>query len=272
MVENTPEHVDTNQIYSHVFNEAIQEILFGSIEEFNGWIGVKNMKKQCQGNGLNDRVFCAKDENPTWTMYMTQYQIRRFLWHGNVCSLDWQLKRKNTYGRVLCGPAKTNNNNELVHFSYSFMIAELLGISEILLKSMSEISEKETENTMLIAMDGKCEHEAFHKTLPSLTITIFLLYSQDLTHMIFSKTCQSWRTCLYLKIITTSRQKFGLNILAWTTLLLYGHILMVHWIQTKVEFDQHRSDIYRALAERPKDINYFRKYLYQPQSITWNRS
>lgn len=69
---------------------------------------------------------------------MTPYQIRQFLWYGDVSSLDWQIKRKNMYGLVFCGPAGTNNNKKLVHFAHSFIIAELLGFAEFLLKSMSE--------------------------------------------------------------------------------------------------------------------------------------
>ncbi len=58
---------------------------------------------------------------------MTPHQISQFLWYGDILSLDWQLKRKNSYGWVVCGPAGTNNNKKLVHFAHYFMMAESMG-------------------------------------------------------------------------------------------------------------------------------------------------
>ncbi len=71
---------------------------------------------------------------------MTPYQVRQFHCYGDLVSLDWQLKRKNKYGWVFCGPAGTNNNKKLVRYAHTFMIAELIGFAEFLLSAMSEIS------------------------------------------------------------------------------------------------------------------------------------
>ncbi len=37
--------------------------------------------------------------------------------------------------------------------------------------------------------------------------------------------------------------------------------------RTQLEFKQHKSDLYIALADRPKDIDYFREYFDNPESI-----
>ncbi len=37
--------------------------------------------------------------------------------------------------------------------------------------------------------------------------------------------------------------------------------------QTQVEYEKHRSDLYHELADRPKVVEYFRKYLDNPESI-----
>ncbi len=122
--------------------------------------------KLCCKNGFDYRVFYAEDQRPAGIMYMTPYQIRQFLRYGEVLSLDWQLKRKNTYGWVFCGPAGTNNNKKLVHFAHSFMIAELLGFAKFLLKSMCEISGRDIDSITLIAMDGKFDQESFQEAIP----------------------------------------------------------------------------------------------------------
>ncbi len=156
-LENAPEHWDTNPKYSKVFKDATQEILLGPVENFDGQIAiVKLMEKviECQGNRYNYRVFYTDDRQPAGLMYMTLYQIQQFLQYGDLSSLDWQLKRKNTNRWVFCGHLGTNSNKRLVHFALSFMIAEL-GFAEFLLKSMSEISARSLEGLKVIAMDGK---------------------------------------------------------------------------------------------------------------------
>ncbi len=80
--------------------------------------------------------------------------------------MDWQLKRKNKYGWVFCGPAGSNNNKKLVHFAHSFMIAELLGFAEFLIKSMFQISGRMFDSVKVIAMDGKFDHGTFREALP----------------------------------------------------------------------------------------------------------
>ncbi len=70
--------------------------------------------KQCQDNRFDYRVFYAEDGRPAGMMYMTPYQIRPYLTYSDLSLLDWQLKRKNTYGWVFCGPAGTNNNKTIL--------------------------------------------------------------------------------------------------------------------------------------------------------------
>ncbi len=143
ILEDAPEHWGTNPGYSQVFKESMQEVLLGSVKDFDRQIAiVKIMEKvnQCQGNGYDYRVFYAEDGRPGVIMYMTPYQMRQFLLYGDVSSLDWQLKRKNTYGLVFCGPVGMNTNKKLVHFAHSLMITELLGFTAFLLKTISKIS------------------------------------------------------------------------------------------------------------------------------------
>ncbi len=168
-LENAPEHWDTNPIYSQVFKQTMQEVLLGSPEEFDGQIAiVKIMEKVklCRKKGFDYRVFYEEDQHPAGVMYMTPYQIRQFLCYRELLSLDWQLKRKNTYGCVISQSAGTNNNKKLVHFAHSFMIAELLGFANFLLKSICEISGRDINSTTLIAMDGKFDQESFQEAIP----------------------------------------------------------------------------------------------------------
>lgn len=95
---------------------------------------------------------------------MTPFQIRHFLRYGDLIALDSQLKRKNNYGWVFCGPAGMNNNKKLVHYAHSFMIAELLGFQEFVLSSMSEISGRKMSDIKLITMDGKFNDKSLRKT------------------------------------------------------------------------------------------------------------
>ncbi len=37
--------------------------------------------------------------------------------------------------------------------------------------------------------------------------------------------------------------------------------------QTQVDFNKHQSDLYKALSDRPKDVQYFEQYLDYPESI-----
>ena len=168
-LENAPEHWDTDPKYSAVFKQAMQEVLLGDINDFDGQIAVVKIMekvKLCRENGFDYRVYYADDNRPGGMMYMTPYQIRQFLCYGDLIALDSQLKRKNNFGWVFCGPAGTNNNKKLVHYAHSFMIAELLGFQEFVLLSMSEISGRKLSNVKLIAMDGKFDEESFRKTLP----------------------------------------------------------------------------------------------------------
>ena len=164
-LESAPEHWDTNPIYSQTFKDAMQEVLIGPADEFNGQIAVVRIMekvKECQRDGFDYRVFYADDNRPAGMMYMTPYQIRQFLRYGDILALDCQLKRKNTYGWVFCGPAGTNNNKKLVHFAHAFM----LGFAEFLMKSMSEISRRPLSDIKLIAMDGKFDQYSFREVLP----------------------------------------------------------------------------------------------------------
>ncbi len=104
-LELAPEHWDTNPIYSQVFKDAMQEVLVGPIDKFNGQITVVKIMekvKECKDNQFDYRVFCAEDERPAGIMYMTPYQIRQYLRYGDVFALDFQLKRKNKYGQKFC--------------------------------------------------------------------------------------------------------------------------------------------------------------------------
>ena len=170
-LENAPEHWDTNPIYSLVFKEAMQDIVLGSVEDFDGQIAiVKIMEKvkQSQENGFDYRVFYAEDGRPAGLMYMTPFQIRQFLCYCDLTALNWQLKRMNTHGWVFCGPAGTNNNKKLVHFVHAFMITELLGFASFLLKSMSEISRRTLTDIKLIETDGKFVQDSFCEELPGM--------------------------------------------------------------------------------------------------------
>lgn len=171
-LESAQEYWDTNPIYSKVFKDAMQEVLVGPIDDFDGQIAiVKIMEKvkQCQQNRFDYRVFYADDARPAGFMYMTPYQVRQYLRYGDLQALDFQLKRKNTYGWVFCGPAGTNNNKKLVHFAHAFMIAELLGFAEFLINSMNEISGRDNNDIKLIAMDGKFDEDSFRKSMPGMS-------------------------------------------------------------------------------------------------------
>ncbi len=124
--------------------------------------------KQCQDNRFDYRVFYAEDGHPAGIMYMTPYQIRQYLRYSDLSSLDWQIKRKNTYCWVFCGPAGTNNNKKLVHFAHLFMIADLLRFAEFLLTSMSEISGQRMKDIKLIAMDGKFDSTSFRESMAGM--------------------------------------------------------------------------------------------------------
>ncbi len=50
-------------------------------------------------------------------------------------------------------------------------------------------------------------------------------------------------------------------------ILLWSHLEDALNCRTKVEFEQYRSDICKALADRPKDFNYYCGYLDCPKSI-----
>ncbi len=126
--------------------------------------------KECQRNRYDYRVFYTDYSQPAGLMYMTLYQIWRFLQYGDLSSLDWQLKRKNTYRWVFCGPSGTNNTKRLVHFAHSFMIAGMMGFAAFLLTSMSEISGISLEGLKVIAMDGKFDHVSFYENLPGMFV------------------------------------------------------------------------------------------------------
>ncbi len=113
---------------------------------------------------------------------MTPYQVRQYLRYGDLQSLDFQLKRKNTFGWVFCGPAGTNNNKKLVHFAHVFVIAELLGFTEFLINSMNEISGQDNDDIKLIAMDGKFDEESFRESLPGTSFTKVKLTTKQPTH------------------------------------------------------------------------------------------
>ncbi len=66
-LENAPEHWDTDPKYSQVYKDAMQEILLGPVEDFDGQIAIiKIMEKvkECQGNRYDYRVFYTDDGRP----------------------------------------------------------------------------------------------------------------------------------------------------------------------------------------------------------------
>ncbi len=128
--------------------------------------------KHCQGNGYDFGVFYAQDGHPAGMMYTMPYPWQ-VLCHSDLNSMDWQLKRKNTYGWVFCGPAGTNNNKKIVHFVHLFMIAELMWFAEFLLTSMSEISGRSMKDIKVVAMDGKIDQKSFCKTLTFFNSNIY---------------------------------------------------------------------------------------------------
>lgn len=90
-------HWDTKTIYCQLFKDVVQEILLGSAEELGGQIAVVKIMekvKEYQENGYDYRVFYAEDGGQAEIMYMTLYQIRKFLLHGDLTALDWQLNMK----------------------------------------------------------------------------------------------------------------------------------------------------------------------------------
>ncbi len=92
-LENTPENWDTNPIYSQVFKEAMQEVLLGSPEEFDGQIAIDKIMEKvkfCREKGFDYRVFHAEDQCPAGLMYMTPYQIRQFLCYKELFSYIWK--------------------------------------------------------------------------------------------------------------------------------------------------------------------------------------
>ncbi len=123
--------------------------------------------KHHQRNGYDYQVFYAKDGCPAGMMYMTLYQTWQFLCYSVLVSLDWQLKRKNTYGWVFFGPDGTNNNKYLVHCAHSFMIADLIGFVEFHLTPMTEISGRSMKDIKVIAMYGKIWSQIIPHISPS---------------------------------------------------------------------------------------------------------
>ncbi len=62
-LESAPEHWDTNLIYSQVFKDAMQEVLLGPINDFNGQIAIEKIMekvKHCQDNQFECSFLCRR--------------------------------------------------------------------------------------------------------------------------------------------------------------------------------------------------------------------
>ncbi len=167
-------------------------MLQGSIEDFDRKIAIfkiMEMVKQCQENGYVYRVFYAEDGHPGGIVYMTPHQIRELFGYCDVSSLDWQLKRKIMYGWVFCGPVGTNNYKKLVSFHQYFMIVEILGFVEFLIKSMSKISGQALSDINLIEVDGKFDQDSFCDALSVMFCMMapFIFTTKFHSHVVLSQ-------------------------------------------------------------------------------------
>lgn len=112
----------------------------------------------------------------------------------------------------------------------------------------------------VIAMDGKFDLGSFHKALPGM--------SNMSQSFIITRVCHFNYWCFSeLNNIVLVKNHHNLKTKVWPEHLglskyaqLQRHVDGAFNCRTKDEIEQHWSDLYHSLADRPQDVRYFQEY------------